>query len=61
MSIPKEIAAFRRERAGFDFNLQLSMFIDKFKSKEEPTIKLTKKEIGLLLVKYGTRILEREK
>lgn len=56
----KEIAAFRRERAGWEFNIRLAMFLEGFKSKEEPTIKLTPKEIGILLLRHATAIVERE-
>lgn len=47
--LTKEIKEFRKERAGYEFDLRVCQFIDKFKSKEEPTIELTFKEkIGVL-------------
>lgn len=40
----RDIKILRRERAGWEFDLRIRQFMDKFKSKEEPTIKLTIQE-----------------
>lgn len=36
---------FQRERAGMEFNLRVHQFINNFKSKEEPTVKLNRGEM----------------
>jgi hypothetical protein len=40
----KEIKELRRMRAGWEFDLNVRKFLDKFKSKEEPSVTLTTKE-----------------
>lgn len=42
--LTKEKKILMRQRAGWEFDLRIRQFMDKFSSKEEPTVKLTTRE-----------------
>lgn len=41
----KGIKQLRRDRARWEFNIRVYQLMDNYKSKEEPTVKLTKQEM----------------